>query len=82
MLNSSPISTSERRDAEIRYIKIIDRLAASGKGKTEEWGRYEDLKRIHGTEETKDQVVDLRLGHLRSRLYSQSRLRIIRRRKS
>ncbi|KAI9634676.1 uncharacterized protein MKK02DRAFT_16196 [Dioszegia hungarica] len=69
MLNSSPVKSAERRDAEMGYINMVDRLVAAGKGKKEDWARYDELKRIHGVDSAPAQVVDLKKSHLRSRLY-------------
>lgn len=72
MLNSTPVHSTERRDAEVGYVKMIDTLIGSKKGKKEDWGRYEELKKVHGVVDVSSGVVNLRVGHLRSRLYSES----------
>jgi len=46
-LNSTLISATERKDAELHYVKHVSKLVAEGH-KANDWGRYEALNEIHG----------------------------------
>lgn len=67
ILNSTPISAAERRDAEMWYVSYVSRNNQNGEG--HEWGRYGELKEKYGMKEG-EKVVAKPAG-LRSKMISE-----------
>lgn len=68
MLNSTPVSATERRDAEKAYLTKIDRiLAKHTSAQPSTWGRYAELRERHGAG-TVQPVVPPMKATLRSKM--------------
>lgn len=66
MLNLTPISPAERRDAEMWYISQVE-----GKGDAAHWGRYDESKKKYGISAVTGTAAPARSSGLKSRMISE-----------
>lgn len=76
VFNSTPITPTERRDAERAYLSLVERMSP---GKESTWGRYDDLRLKHGGPTPNAAQTDSESGPprrsaaLKSKMISESR---------
>lgn len=70
MLNSTPVSATERRDAEKAYLVRVERLlAADESAQASDWGRFQELREKHGAPAAKPAAATQK-ATLRSKMMS------------
>ena len=71
-LNLTTIKSDERRDAEMTYVKLVSQLLVSAQSSEDDWGRYAELKKLHGITDTARSVPANGASSLRAKMISAS----------
>ncbi|ORX37230.1 hypothetical protein BD324DRAFT_434316 [Kockovaella imperatae] len=68
VLNGSQITSDERRDAEMHYVKQVTALIVDHPEQAVSWGRYSALRAKHGMQDVHELVPKARINDLRSKM--------------